>query len=169
MDSGDLIQAPPLPKWLVGKIDGLRLVEAFGLWNRIRGGVAVASGFRRLRDASTQWDMPDYIFARWLQLRCRAYGHNVTYIASKRRMGVCAWACRIIQDMDGNLHIVPGISLYVYSEGRKDIPSDEIVFFSNFKDDPELNIFSYPRNYADKTPKLYQGVAALPNDYRGMP
>ena len=167
-DSINPNQAPVLPKWLAGKIDSLRLGEAFALWNRIRGEVALETDFPQLRDASTQWDMPEYIFARWLQLRCRAYGHNVTYIPSKRRMGVGAWACRIIQDMGGNLHIVPGISLYVYSEDRKLVPSDEIVFFSHLRD-PELNIFSFPRNSADRTPRLYQGVAGLPNDYRGMP
>ena len=70
--------------------------------------------------------------------------------------------------MDGNLHIVPGISLYVYSDDRKINPSGEIIFFSRFRD-PELNILSFPRNYADETQKLYQGVAGLPNDYRGMP
>ena len=164
----DSTQAPPLPKWLVGKIDSLRLVEAFGLWNRIRSEMAVESGFCQLRNASTQWDMPDYIFARWLQLRCRAYGHNITYTASKRRLGVGAWVCRIMQDMDGNLHIVPGVSLHVYSEDCKTNPSNEIIFFSHFRD-PELNILSFPRNHADGTQTLYQGVAGLPNDNRGMP
>ena len=167
-ESRDPTQAPPLPKWLVGKMDSLRLVEAFGLWNRIRSEVAVASDFCQLRNASTQWDMPDDIFARWLQLRCRAYGHNITYTASKRRLGVGAWACRIIQDMDGNLHIVPGISLHVYSEDRTINTSDEIIFFSHFRD-PELNVMSFPRNHTDETQKLYQGVAGLPNDNRGIP
>ena len=164
----DLTQAPPLPKWLVGKIDSLRLAEAFGLWNRIRSEVAVASVFCQLRNSSAQWDMPDYIFARWLQLRCRAYGHNITYIASKRRLGVGAWACRIIQDMDGNLHIVPGVSLHVYSEDRTTNPSDEIIFFSHFGN-PELNILAFPRNHAYETQIFYQGVAGLPNDNRGVP
>ena len=167
-ESRDPTQAPPLPKWLVGKIDNLILVEAFGLWNRIRSEMTDASDFRQLRNASTQWVMPDYIFARWLQLRSRAYGHNITYMATQRRLGVGAWVCRIIQDMDGNLHIVPGISLYVYSEDRKPNPSDEIIFFSHFRD-PELNILSFPKNHADEMQKLYQGVAGLPNDYRGMP
>ena len=149
-------------------MDGVRLVEAFGLWNRIRGAEPVASDFRQLRDASTHWDMPDYIFARWLQFRCRAYGHNIAYVDPRRRMGVGAWVCRIVQDMDGNLHIVPGVSLYVYSEDRKVSPSNEIVFFSQFRN-PELNILSFPRSHANETQRLYQGVAGLPNDYRGMP
>lgn len=161
-------QAPSLPKWLVNKIDSVRLVEAFGLWNRIRGALAAASDFRQFGDASTYWDMPDYIFARWLQLRCRAYGHNIPYEAAKRRMGVGAWVCRIIQDMDGKLHILPGVSLYVYSEDRKDSPSYEIIFFSHSQD-PSLNILSFPRNHANETQRLYQGVAGLPSDYRGMP
>ena len=168
VDSRDPAQVPPLPKWFVGKIDSLRLVKAFGLWNRIRSEVAVASDVFQLQNASAQWDMPDYIFARWLQLRCRAYGHNVTYIASKRRLGVGAWVCRIIQDIDGNLHIVPGISLHVYSEDCTTNPSDEIIFFSHLEN-PEQNILSFPRNHADKTQTLYQGVAGLPNDNRGMP
>ena len=168
VDSRDPAQAPPLPKWLVSKIDSLRLMEAFGLWNRIRSEVAVANDFCQLQNASAQWDMPDHIFARWLQLRCRAYGHNVTYIAAKRRLGVGAWACRIIQDMDGDLHIVPGISLHVYSEDCTTNPSDEIIFFSHFGN-PEQNILSFPRNQADKTQTFYRGVAGLPNDNRGVP
>ena len=165
---GDPPRAPSLPKWLIGKIDGLKLVEAFGLWNRVRGGVAVASDFQQLRDASAHWDMPDHIFARWLQLRCRTYGHNLEYTASKRRMGVGAWVCRIIQDMGGNLHMIPGISLHVYSEGRKVTPSDEMIIFSHCNN-PELNILCFPRSRANETQRLYQGIGALPNDHRAMP
>ena len=167
-ESSNLSQVVSLPKWLVGKIDSVRLVKAFGLWNRLREGAAIAHDFQQLRDASTHWDMPDYIFARWLQLRCRAYGHNVICTASKRRMGVGAWICRIIQDLDGNLHMVPGISLHVYSEDREVTPSDEMIFFSHCRN-PELNIFCFPRSPANETQRLYQGVGALPNDYRAMP
>ena len=156
-------RAPSLPRWLICKIDNVRLVEAFGLWNRIRGGVTISDDFHQLRDASAYWDMPDCIFARWLQLRCRPYGHSLTYKSSKRRMGVGAWVCRIIQDMNGNLHMIPGISLHVYSEDRKITPSDEMIFFSHCTN-PELNIICFPR-----TERLYHGVGALPNDYRAMP
>ena len=166
-ESRNPTQAPSLPKWLVRKIDSVRLVEAFSLWNRLHGAVAVARDFRQLRDASTHWDMPAYIFARWLQLRCRAYGHNIAY-ASKRRMGVGAWVCRIIQDMEGNLHILPGISLHVYSEDTKVTPSDEIIFFSHYRN-PELNILSFPRSHLNESQGVYQGIEGLPNDYRGMP
>lgn len=167
-ERGNPSQAPSLPRWLVSKIDSVRLVDAFGLWNRLRGRVTIASDFYQLRDASAHWDMPDYIFVRWLQLRCRAYGHNIGCMASKRRMGVGAWVCRIIQDMDGNLHMIPGISLHVYSEDRKVAPSDEMIFFSHF-DDPELNILCFPRKHANETEKLYQGIGGLPNDHRAMP
>ncbi|CAD6584295.1 MAG: hypothetical protein ASARMPRED_001727 [Alectoria sarmentosa] len=168
VDSSNPTQCPPLPKWLVGKIDSVRLVEAFSLWNRLRVGVAIASDFHQLQDASAHWDMPDYIFARWLQLRCRAYGPNVSYVASKRRMGVGAWMCRIMQDMDGRLHMIPGISLHVYSEDRKVTPSDEIIFFSHCRN-PELNIICFPRSHASERQRLYHGADELPNDYRAMP
>ena len=167
-ESSNPSQPPRLPKWLVGKIDSVRLVEAFGLWNRLRGEVATASDFHQLQDSSAHWDMPDYIFARWLQLRCRAYGPNTRYMASKRRMGVGAWVCRIIQDVDGRLHMIPGISLHVYSEDRKSTPSDEIIFFSHGRN-PELNIFCFPRSHANEKQRLYQGVGGLPNDHRAMP
>lgn len=71
--------APSLPKWLVCSIDSLRLIKAFGLWNRVRQGVEFESDFDQFRDASAHWDMPDDVFARWLQLRCRTYGHNLVY------------------------------------------------------------------------------------------
>lgn len=167
-ECSNLFQAPSLPKWLVGRIDSLKLVKAFGLWNKVRGGVGVASDYHRFRDASAHWDMPEYIFARWLQLRCRAYGHNLAYTAYKRRMGVGAWVCRIIQDMDGNLHMIPGISLHVYSEDRQVTPSNEIIFFSYCRD-PELNMLCFPRSNANETQRLYQGTGELPNDYRAMP
>lgn len=167
-ESSNLSQASSLPNWLVCKIDGLRLVDAFGLWNRIRGGVAIANDFQQLRDASAHWDMPGDVFARWLQLRCRAYGHSFGYTVSKRRMGVGAWVCRIIQDMNGNLHMIPGISLHVYSEDRKVTPSDEMIFFSNCRN-PELNILCFPRSHGTEMQGLYQGIGALPNDYRAMP
>lgn len=166
-ESGNPPQAPSLPKWLVGNIDRVNLVEAFGLWNRLRGAIVNASDFHLLQNASTHWDMPDNIFARWLQLRCRAYGHDIIDMARRRRKGVGAWVCRIIQDMDGNLHIIPGISLYVYSEDRKLTPSGEIIFFSHCKS-PELNILSFPRHHAYDPQRLYHGVGSLPNDYRGM-
>ena len=164
-ESNYLYQAPLMPKWLVSKIDGMRLVEAFGLWNRLRAGAAIPSDFHQLRDASVHWDMPDYIFARWLQLRCRTHGHKIAYEASKRRNGIGAWLCRIIQDIDGNLHMIPGISLHVYFKDPKVTLSDEIIFFSHCTR-PQLNILCFPRS---QTQRLYQGVEALPNDYRGMP
>ena len=157
--------APSLPKWLVCKIDSLKLMEAFGLWNRVRQGVETESDFQQIRDATAHWDMPDYVFARWLQLRCRTYGHNLIYTTSKRRKGVGAWVCRFIQDMDGNLHMIPGISLHVY---REVIPSDEIIVFSNCEN-PEQDILCFPRSIGNETQGLYHGIGALPNDYRAMP
>lgn len=167
-ESGSPTQLLSLPKWLVGKFDGVRLVEAFGLWNRLREAATISNDFHQLRDASTYWDMPDHIFARWLQLRCRAYGHKVTYVASKRRMGVGAWVCRIIEDMDGGLHIIPGISLHVHFEDRKVTQSNEIIFFSHCRN-PELNMLTFPRSHVNGIQRLYLGVEALPNDYLGMP
>ncbi len=108
-----------------------------------------------------------YVFARWLQLRCRAYGHEITSMAFERRMGVGAWVCRIIQDRDGNLHILPGISLHVCSENRKVNPSEDIIFFSHCRN-PELNILSFPRSHANGMQRLYRGVEGLP-DYQGIP
>ncbi|KAM0802887.1 hypothetical protein BDR22DRAFT_887222 [Usnea florida] len=159
---------PSLPKWLVSKIDGLRLIEAFDLWNRVRQGVEIESNLHHFQHASEHWDMPDYVFARWLQLRCRAYEHNLVNNTSKRRRGVGAWVCRIIQDMDGTLHMIPGISLHVYPEDRNVTPTDEIIFFSHCRN-PELRILCFPRSTGNETQRLYHGIRALPNDSRAMP
>ena len=160
--------APCLPEWLVSKIDGLRLVKAFRLWNRIRQGVEIESDLHQFRHASAHWDMPDYVFARWLQLRSRAYDHNLVYDTSKRHSGVGSWVCRIIQDMDGTLHMIPGVSLHVYSQDRTVIPSDEIIFFSRCTN-PGLSVLCFPRSTGNETQRLYHGIGELPNDSRKMP
>ena len=164
----NIFTAPSLPKWLICSIDSLRLIKAFDLWNRVRQGVEFGSDFHQIRDCSAHWDMPDDVFARWLQLRCRTYGHNLVYARSKRHMGVGAWVCRIIQDMEGNLHMIPGISLHVYSEDRKVIPSDEMIIFSHCKI-AEQNILCFPRSNGHEMQRLYHGIEALPDDYRAMP
>ena len=167
-ESSNAVQTLSLPKWLIGRIDNLKPTEAFSLWNRVRSGVAIGNDFYQIRDASVHWDMPDTIFARWLQLRCRKYGRSLTYTASKRRMGVGAWVCRIIADKNGNLHLIPGISLHVYPENRTVSPSGEMIIFSCCTN-PERNILCFPRSHANGTERLYQGIEALPDDYRGMP
>lgn len=167
-ESKNPIQALSLPKWLIGKIDNLNLIEAFSLWNRVRSGVPIGEDLYQIRDAPVHWDMPDNIFARWLQLRCRTYEHSLTYTVSTRRMGVGAWVCRIIADMNGNLHLIPGISLHVYPDDRTVSRSYEIIIFSHCEN-PELNILCFPRSRViETTERLYQGIEALPDDYRGM-
>ena len=167
-ESNNPVQALSLPKRLIGRIDKLKLKEAFSLWNRVCSGRAMGRDFYQIQDTSLHWDMPDNIFARWLQLRCRTYGHSLAYTASKRRMGVGAWVCRIFEDMNGNLHLIPGISLHVYREDGTISPSDEMIIFSQFEN-RELNILCFPRSHANETQRLYQGIKALPDDYRGMP
>ena len=152
-----------LPKWLIRRIDNLKLTEAFSLWNKFRSGVVIEKDFYQIRDALEQWDMPENVFAKWLQLRCRTYGHNLAYTVSTRRMGVGAWVCRIIADMNGNLHLIPGISLHVYFEDRTFSRSDEVLLFSHCAN-PELNILCFPRS-VNGTHRLYQGLEALPDEY----
>ena len=109
--------------------------------------------------------MPGNIFGRWLQLRCRTYGHSLAYTASKRRMEVGTWVCRIIEDTNG-IHLIPGISLHVYHEDRTLSP-DEMMFFS-YCENLELNTLYFPRFRANETQRLYQGIEALPDDYRDI-
>lgn len=162
-ESSNPDQVLSLPKWLIRRIDNLKLIEAFGLWNKFRSGVAIEKDFYQIRDVSEQWDMPENVFAKWLQLRCRTYGHNLAYTVSTRRMGVGAWVFRIIADMNGNLHLIPGISLHVYFEDRTFSRSDEVLIFSHCAN-PELNILCFPRS-VNRTHRLYQGFEALPDEY----
>ena len=162
-ESSNSVRVLSLPKWLIARIDNLKLIEAFGLWNKVRSGVAIEKDFYQIRDASVHWDMPNNIFARWLQLRCRIYGHNLAYTVSTRRKGVGAWVCRIIADVNGNLHLIPGISLHVHFEDRKFSRLDEVLIFSHCAN-PELNILCFPQS-VNGTHRLYQGIEALPDEY----
>ena len=154
--------APHLPIWLVKDIDSMKLVEAFAMACRFWADDLRSGDFRILKDAGQYWDMPDAIFARWLQLRCRSYGHDFRHVASKRRMGIATWMCRIIQDSERRLHMIPGISVRVYFIDRT-LPPPEVIFFSHFRD-RETNIFSYPSNYPNMAQALYCGLKDIPDD-----
>ena len=65
--------------------------------------------------------------------------------------------------MNGNLHLIPGISLHVYFEDRTFPRSDEVLLFSHCAN-PELNILCFPRS-VNGTHRLYQGLEALPDEY----
>ncbi|MCJ1453467.1 hypothetical protein MMC28_003814 [Mycoblastus sanguinarius] len=55
--------APPIPKWVVEKLDDIRLAEAFELGNRLRTRNTQAGDFGLFESALEYWDMPD-IFSR---------------------------------------------------------------------------------------------------------
>lgn len=146
----ELVQRPKslsLPKWLIRQVDRVRLSEAFKLAKRIRTGTDISEDFLLLRNASAYWDMPDYVFKRWLQLRCRSSEHTYQYEPYKRYRDVGAWTCRIIMDTNGDLHMIPGVSLFIHStDGRPSLPS-EIVYLSHHNN-PESHILCFPSNPA---------------------
>ena len=77
-----------LPKWLISRIDNLKLPEAFSLWNRFRNGVVIEKDFYQIRDASEQWDMPENVFAKWLQLRCKRCLYGIHTSNGSWRVGM---------------------------------------------------------------------------------
>ncbi|KAI4130231.1 MAG: hypothetical protein LQ338_001846 [Usnochroma carphineum] len=165
------IQAQPqtfcLPLWLAIKTDDIRLSEALELGNRLRLNKGHDDEcFSMLLNVSHYWDMPDYVFARWLQLRCRSYNHEVRFTANQRHMGIGTWVCRIVQGMDGRMHMVPGVSILVYTGRQANV---EIFYFTH-NEDPSSNTVCFP-GFA-RIPGmqcLYRNHAELPNDYRSMP
>ena len=126
-------RAPIMPIWLVEQIDHMKLSEAFQLPNGLRTRVNPAEDLYLLQTASAFWDMPDCLFARWLQLRCRSCSHSIHYTASKRHKGVGAWVCRIVEDRRGRLHMLPGISLWINDSAQSSIPS-QLIYFTNCED-----------------------------------
>ena len=134
-------QALVMPVWLVEHIDFTKLSESFQLSNRLRMGENQAEDLYSLQTASAFWDMPDYLFARWLQLRCRSCDHSVQYTSSKRHKGVGAWVCRIVEDRSGRLHILPGISLSINDSAQSSIPSQVIFFTSCESSDSDILYF----------------------------
>ena len=156
---------PHLPKWLVEKIDSMKLKEAFATARRLHADTPRNRDLSLLKDVKSHWDMPDSIFAKWLQLRCRSHGHDVSYLASKRRMGIASWVCRIIQDSEGILHVIPGISVHVHSTNGAN-PPIEVVFLSRFRD-REKNVFCFPSGGPNETQALYCGLGDMPDEHHG--
>lgn len=165
-DLPERYRAPPLPIWLVQTIDSIRLVKAFTLARQLHTDRMRPENFDSLRGAVAYWDLPDCIFARWLQLRCRSYNYEVNHVATKRHRGVAIWVCRIIKDAEGQLHVIPGISLHVHFDDRT-LPPSEVILFSRFRE-PDTNIFCFPRGEQDWAQALYSGVREIPNDYGDM-
>lgn len=167
--SGDLSErcrAPLLPKWLIKVIDSIKLVKAIALAGKLHTDTFQPEDFHLLQTAANHWDMPDSIFSRWLQLRCRSYSHEVSHTATKRHKGVATWVCRIIQDAEGQLHMIPGISLHVHFNDRT-IPPSEVILFSRFRD-RETNIFCFPKGEHNWIQVLYSGVRGIPDDHGDM-
>ena len=152
-ETPNVFKAPSLPKWLAESLDSMTLRRAFSLSNRLRMEESQSDDFKMFRDAAAHWNMPDYIFARWLQLRCRSFGYNVSYNALERRRAVGAWVCRIVKDRRGELHMMPGISLRFSADETK--PHSEIVI-------------CFPGSELDDAQCLYQGNAVLFPEYRSI-
>ncbi|KAI9875761.1 MAG: hypothetical protein M1830_008017 [Pleopsidium flavum] len=162
-----LLQRPDalsLPTWLIKHVDHVRLPEAFELAKRIQKGTDISEDFLLLKTASVFWDMPDYIFKRWLQLRCRTYGHTYQYEPYKRHLGVGTWTCRMIKDIYGGMHIVPGVSLLIHSADDRTSPPSAIVYLSHH-DDPKLNVLCFPGNPARVGhQRLFKTLDDIPQD-----
>lgn len=165
-DQSERYRAPPLPRWLIQMIDSIKLVKAFTLASQFHTEKVRPRDFHLLRNAVAHWDMPDYIFARWLQLRCRSKNHEVSHVATKRHRGVATWVCRIIRDTMDQLHVIPGISLHVhFDDGTK--PPSEVILFSRFQD-RDTNIFCFPNGEQERSQTLYNGVREIPCDHGDM-
>ena len=61
-------RAQVMPRWLVERIDYLKLSEGFELSYRLQMEENQAEDLHLLQTALAFWDMPDSLFARWLQL-----------------------------------------------------------------------------------------------------
>lgn len=73
-----------LPSWLVGRLDRVKLSEVLSLDTRRQFDRYSPEAFKSVQDAEANfWDMPEHIFKRWLQLKCRKAGHKVTYNSTK--------------------------------------------------------------------------------------
>ena len=153
--------SPLLPEWLTKVIDDLRLSEAFQLSHQLQRGPEAAN-LALIQDCSYYWDMPESIFARWLELRCRDYGHDIRHTAAQP---LGAWECRILQDQFGGLHILPGISISVYHQARNQPPTKIFVF--NHEESLDKTLFCIPG--IGNLQYWYHGIASIPDDERDWP
>lgn len=169
LPSGDLSErdrALLLPKWLINWIDNVKLVRAFALAKQLQLDACRSENFHLLRNVVNHWDMPGCVFARWLQLRCRTYGYEVNHVATKRHLGVATWVCRIIQDNDGQLHMIPGISLHVQLSDDT-VPPSEVILFSRSRDG-DKTIFCFPGGAQYWIQGIYNGVGDIPEECGDM-
>ena len=150
--------SPLLPEWLMKVIDGLRLSEAFQLSYQLQKGPD-ASSLELIQGCNYYWDMPESIFARWLELRCRDYGHDIRHTAAQPRG---AWECRILLDQFGDLHILPGISIPVYHRVGNKPPTK--IFLFNHEESLDKTIFCI--SGTGNVQSFYHGMANMPNDDR---
>ena len=155
-------EAPLFPHWLTQSLDRVRLIQAFSMASRLRSGRARGDDLDNFREAPLWWDMPRYIFARWLQLRCTNQTHQVKYTAYDRRRGIGTWVCRIFKDKDGELHLVPGVSLSLCSIQGKSPTRSEVIVFSRVQD-PNYDLLGFPHNPGSEIPPIFQGSKPLPN------
>ena len=153
--------SPLLPEWLTKAIDNLRLSEAFQLSHQLQKGPDAAN-LILIQGCNYYWDMPEPIFARWLELRCRDYGHDIRHTAAQPRG---AWECRILQDQFGDLHILPGISIPVYHRVGNKPPTK--IFLFNHEESLDKTIFCIPG--ISNLQYWYHGIASMPDDDRDWP
>lgn len=153
--------SPLLPAWLTKVIDDLQLSEAFQLSHQLQRGPDTAN-LVLIQDCNYYWDMPESIFARWLELRCRDYGHDIRHTAAQP---LGAWECRILQDQFGDLHILPGISISVYYQAGNKIPTK--IFLFNHEESLDKTLFCIPG--IGNLQHWYHGIASIPDDERDWP
>ena len=153
--------SPLLPEWLTEKIDDVRLSEAFQLSHQLQRGPDAANVLGTIQGCN-YWDMPESIFARWLELRCRDHGHIIRHTAAQP---LGAWECRILQDRFGDLHILPGISIPVYHQVPSKPPTK--IFLFNNEENLDKTVFCMPGG--DNVQYWYHGITSIPNDERGWP
>lgn len=165
-DPQALFPSPILPRWLVERLDDVKLIDAFALSTSIRLEQGCDFDFLRLQRAPVHWDMSDFLFSRWLELRCRGFGTTITYDATQRRQGVGSWVCRIVKDLKGDLHMVPGVSLRVHHT-EMTRAATEVILFSHWRE-IRSNIFCFPGSQMNDSQQLYQGIEAIPHDHRGL-
>ena len=151
--------SPLLPEWLTKAIDDVRLSEAFQLSHQLQRGPDAANYLVTFQGCN-YWDMPESIFARWLDLRCRDYGHDIRHTAAQP---LGAWECRILQDQFGDLHILPGISILINPVRNK--PPTKILLF-NHEESLDNTIFCIPGMGKQN---WYHGIASIPEDERNWP
>lgn len=115
------------------------LTGAFKLSNWLRAGNQKAGNLCLLQGCLEFWNMPSYVFVRWRQLRCGSHKHGPRRTNFKGHQRVDTMVCRIVQDWNRALHMLPYVSLWVSSADSTEVPL-QIIYFSCSRN-PESKFF----------------------------